>query len=169
MGLLSDGPFVEVAPGLRLMRLRERFNEPVFAHRPTTRPRRVVVYVRMLSGADPAPVFEVLEQEANRCGWQVGHLFHDETGPLAPQQSPGWLKARKLLHEGFADGVLFQDRSHINRDDAEYQTELTSWPIASASRRWSCPKRRREETPSGGWASGISRPPDRAHRGGNHA
>ncbi|MGW1887771.1 hypothetical protein [Streptomyces sp. NPDC001970] len=118
-------PRVGVAPGLRLKRLRDELNAPVFAHRPRTRTqRRVVAYVRTLNGVDPAPVFQVLKQEATKRGWQVGRRLHDKTGPLAPQQSPGWLLARRLMHEGFADGVLVLDRSHISENDAEYEEEL---------------------------------------------
>lgn len=120
----SATPRVQAAPNLQLKRLRERLNEPVFAHRPI-RPRRVIAYVRTLRGADSAPAFEVLAQEAAKRGWYVGHQFHDDTGPMAPQQSPRWVQARKLMHEGFADGVLVLDRSHISRDDSEYEIELT--------------------------------------------
>ncbi|MEU6708627.1 hypothetical protein [Streptomyces wuyuanensis] len=120
----SGAPGIPIAPGLRLKRLRDELNSPVFAHRPRARTRRVVAYVRTLKGGDPAPLFQVLEDEASVRGWQVGHRLHDETGPLAPQRSPRWLQARKLMHEGFADGVLVLDRSHISDNDAEYETEL---------------------------------------------
>jgi hypothetical protein len=144
---------VQVAPGLYLKRLRERFNEPVFAHRPTKRPPHVVAYVRTVNGVDPAPVFDALGDEASKCGWHVGHRLHDETGLLAPQQCPNWLLARKLMHEGFADGVLVWDRSHISRDDAEYEIELNF--VSDRQCFTALVVQRLEETRSGGWTSGV--------------
>jgi hypothetical protein len=119
----SGAPRVSVSPGLRLKRLRDRLNEPVFTVRPT-RARRVVAYVRTWPGEAPDEAFETLRAEAARRGWKVGHELHDATGPLAPQQSPAWRQTRKLLHEGFADGVLALDRDHISADDHAYELEL---------------------------------------------
>ncbi|MDT0459163.1 hypothetical protein RM550_26180 [Streptomyces sp. DSM 41527] len=122
---LSYGaPRTSVAPELRLKKLRDRLNEPVFAYRPTARPRRVISYVRTRAGEDPTRLFEQLDREAARRGWHVGHRLHDDNGAAAPQQSPDWLRARRLMHEGFADGVLAPDRDHISRDDDQYQAEL---------------------------------------------
>ncbi|MGI5484952.1 hypothetical protein [Streptomyces lavendofoliae] len=120
----SGGRRQPVNPGTGLRLLRERLNEPVFAYRSSVRARRVVVYVRTLPHQDPAPIFAALRTEATQRGWHVGHELHDAIGPAAPQQCPNWLLARKFMHEGFADGVLVQDRTHISRDDDEYRHEL---------------------------------------------
>ncbi|MFJ2785643.1 MULTISPECIES: hypothetical protein [unclassified Streptomyces] len=108
---------------LRLQRRRKQCNQAVLADAPARR-RRLALYVRTMPGVDPESWFEPLRLEAARQGWKVGHEIHDDCGPLAPQQSPGWLRARKLQHEGYVDGVLIPDRSHISQDPAEYETEL---------------------------------------------
>ncbi|MFJ4342596.1 hypothetical protein [Streptomyces sp. NPDC088915] len=116
-------PFQSVNPAEHLQRLRISLNEQNFDHKPT-RGRRVCLYVRTLPKADPEPFFAPLRVEAARLGWQAGQEIHDSGGPQAPQQSAGWLRVRKLIHEGFADGVIAVNRFHISRDDGEYVAEL---------------------------------------------
>ncbi|KOU53983.1 hypothetical protein [Streptomyces sp. WM6378] len=122
----ARAPRVPVDPGLFLKRLRNALNEPALTFRSSVRPRRVVTYVRTLPDVDPKPMQALLRVEAARRGWEVRkwHELVDACGPQAPQACEQWLKARKLLHEGFADGVLVLDRSHISRNDPEYEVEL---------------------------------------------
>ncbi|MFD7015229.1 hypothetical protein [Streptomyces sp. NPDC059928] len=122
----TGGPRVSLDPGVRLRRLREALNEPALTFRSRVRSRRVITYVRTMPGIDPAPLQELLRAEAKRRGWEVRawQELVDRCGQRAPQASDQWRKARKMLHEGFADGVLVLDRSHISRDDAEYEVEL---------------------------------------------
>ncbi|MDX2565108.1 hypothetical protein PV371_36390 [Streptomyces sp. TX20-6-3] len=114
-----------VSPNLRLQRLRSGLNHEVLAHVSRVRPtRRVILYTRVLPGQDPEPLFVGLRAEAARRGWQAGQELFDDSGHQAPQQSPEWLRVRKLCHEGLADGVLVRDRMQISTDDALYEGEL---------------------------------------------
>ncbi|MFJ2937987.1 hypothetical protein ACIO8G_35160 [Streptomyces sp. NPDC087219] len=78
----------------------------------------------MLPGQDPEPLFAGLRAEAETRGWQVGQELFDDTGHRTPQQSPEWLRVRKLCHEGLADGVLVRDRMQISTDDSLYEGEF---------------------------------------------
>ncbi|WP_189765775.1 hypothetical protein [Streptomyces xanthochromogenes] len=122
----SRGPRISLDSGMRLRRLREALNEPAFTFHSKVRPRRVITYVQTTPGVDPKPLQDLLRAEAVRRGWEVRawQELVDRHGPQAPQASEQWRKARKLMHEGFADGVLVLDRSHISPDDAEYEVEL---------------------------------------------
>lgn len=111
-----------VPPALRLMRLRQSLNEAAFTHRPG-RTRRVVSFVRAPLDADVAPIFDELDAEAGRRGWTVSRRIRD-TSDEAPQKSPGWLETRKVIYEGFADGVVTPSRDHISADDEKYEHEV---------------------------------------------
>ncbi|MCX5231470.1 hypothetical protein [Streptomyces sp. NBC_00233] len=114
-----------VSPNLRLQRLRSGLNQEVLTHVSQVRPtRRVTLYARVLPGQDPEPLFVGLRAEAACRGWQVGQELFDDIGHQAPQQSPEWLRVRKLCHEGMADGVLVRDRMQISTDDALYEEEI---------------------------------------------
>ncbi|MFB7234889.1 hypothetical protein ACFCXK_08930 [Streptomyces sp. NPDC056269] len=114
-----------VSPSLRLQRLRSGLNQEVFDHVSRVRPtRRVTLYARVLPGQDPEPLFVGLRAEAALRGWQVGKEIFDDTGHRAPQQSPEWMRVRKLCHEGLADGVLAHDRMQISTDDSLYEDEI---------------------------------------------
>ncbi|MFJ8230676.1 hypothetical protein ACIQ9E_12070 [Streptomyces sp. NPDC094448] len=106
-----------------LTRRRTALNHAVFLRPLSTRVPRVIGYVRTTPGTDPEPVFARLRDYARRQDWHMGHELYDTTRDT-PQESIGWLRARRLLHEGFADGVVVADRSHISDDDRAYLDEI---------------------------------------------
>ncbi|QDY77423.1 hypothetical protein [Streptomyces qinzhouensis] len=122
----SSRPYLTGAAALvaqHLTRRRTALNQAVFLRPLSTRMPRVISYVRTTPGTDPDPVFTRLRGFARLHDWHVGHELYDTAGDT-PQESIAWQRARRLMHEGFADGVVVPDRSHISGDDRAYLAEI---------------------------------------------
>lgn len=116
---------VQPDPRLRLLQLRKNFMRAAVEHPGRARTLRVIAYAQPQPNGDPGPDHARLRSYAEGT-WQVKYEIHDEAPDDArpPQQRNGWLMARRLLHEGFADGVIAISRDVISPDDALYEREL---------------------------------------------
>ncbi|MFJ3365769.1 hypothetical protein [Streptomyces anthocyanicus] len=117
-------------PGLWLKRLRETGNDIALKRsgENSTRQLRLVAYVSTRPGVggdahrdgDLARVRVMAEAR----GHYIGHYVSDQLGPQAPSRRPGWQEARRLVQQGFADGIACLDRYAISAHNDEYELEV---------------------------------------------
>ncbi|MFB6583346.1 recombinase family protein [Streptomyces sp. NPDC056402] len=130
----GEGLRVAADPHRRLMYLRQNMlTEATHALRRNGRTPRVALYVCTRSlGLDAEEQFALLRAIAVRRAMRVGAEFTDGHGPSAVEQRLGLLKALDQVRQGFVDGILCPDFSHISPHLDEYERVLRT----TAQRRW---------------------------------
>ncbi|MET7814233.1 hypothetical protein ABZT26_25720 [Streptomyces sp. NPDC005395] len=115
-------------PGLWLKRLREQGNDGALNEfdRRRVRQLRLVAYASTLAGADAERDGDLarIRVMVEARGHFVGHFLSDQLGPQEPTRRPGWQEARRLIQQGFADGIACLDRYAISANNDEYELEV---------------------------------------------
>ncbi|MGW5732899.1 MULTISPECIES: hypothetical protein [Streptomyces] len=112
---------------LFLRRLRTDYNVNALERLPNpARPRRIVTYaITDANGNADRSLTEVRDLVASLGYDVVREVTDPNLRPLrAPQDRDGWAKARRLVHQGRADGIAVVDRNAVSSHDDKYEEEI---------------------------------------------
>ncbi len=85
-----------------------------------TEPFKVVIYVCVAGNASPDDAVSACRAYAERFGWKVTQVIHDNTGLLPPQGRDGLATAMDLIQAKAAGAVLAPYRSMISPRSDEF-------------------------------------------------